>query len=68
MGIKERPEGDGYEVCKRLKSYEETRDIPVIFITAMSEVEDETRGFDLGAVDYIAKPISPPIVKVRLGI
>lgn len=60
------PELDGYEVCRRLKASERTRDIPVIFVTAMGEVEDETRGFDLGAVDYITKPISPPIVAARV--
>ena len=60
------PGMDGYEVCRRLKRQEETNDIPVIFITAKSEVADEAKGFDLGAVDYIAKPISPPIVKARI--
>ena len=47
------PEMDGYEVCARLKADTKTRDIPIIFITAMSEAEDETKGLDLGAVDYI---------------
>ena len=60
------PEMDGYEVCKRLKAYPATRRIPVIFLTAMAEVEDETRGLSLGAVDYITKPISPPIVLARV--
>ena len=60
------PEMDGYEVCKRLKAEAGTRDIPVIFITARSEVEDETRGLELGAVDYITKPISPPVVQARV--
>jgi putative two-component system response regulator len=60
------PGMDGYEVCRRLKAEEETRAIPVIFVTAMSEVGDETRGFELGAVDYITKPISPPIVEARV--
>jgi putative two-component system response regulator len=60
------PHVDGYEVCRRLKSDTRTRDIPVIFLTAMSEVEDERKGFDLGAVDYITKPISPPIVLARV--
>ncbi|HEY5975607.1 MAG TPA: two-component system response regulator [Geobacteraceae bacterium] len=60
------PELDGYEVCARLKADVMTRDIPVIFLTAKSEVEDETRGFGLGAVDYITKPISPPIVLARV--
>ena len=57
---------DGYEVCKRLKSDATTYDIPVIFLTAKAEVEDETKGLDLGAVDYITKPISPPILKARV--
>ena len=57
---------DGYEVCRHLKDNPATRDIPVIFITAKSEVEDETKGFSLGAVDYITKPISPPIVQARI--
>jgi len=60
------PEMDGYEVCQRLKDNESTRDIPVIFVTAMGEVEDETRGLELGVVDYITKPISPPIVLARI--
>ena len=60
------PEMDGYEVCKRIKAYPATRRIPVIFLTAMAEVEDETRGLSLGAVDYITKPISPPIVLARV--
>jgi putative two-component system response regulator len=60
------PEMDGYEVCKRLKSYPQTKRIPVIFLTAMAEVQDETKGLALGAVDYITKPISPPIVMARV--
>ena len=60
------PEMDGYEVCKRLKSDPETREIPVIFLTGQTEVEDETRGFDVGAVDYIHKPFSPAVVKARV--
>ena len=60
------PEMDGYEVCKRLKADPRTRDIPVIFLTAKSEIEDETHGLELGAVDYITKPISPPIVLARV--
>ena len=50
------PEMDGYEVCERLKGDPETADIPVIFITAMTETVNKTRGFELGAVDYITKP------------
>lgn len=60
------PEMDGYEVCRRLKAEERTRHIPVVFLTAKSEVADETLGFSLGAVDYITKPISPPIVLARV--
>lgn len=57
---------DGYEVCRLLKNDDRTRNIPVIFVTAISEVMDETRGFRLGAVDYITKPFHPPIVKARV--
>ena len=57
---------NGYEVCERLKANPATRAIPIIFVTAMSEVEDETRGLELGGVDYVTKPISPPIVKARI--
>ena len=60
------PDMDGYEVCLRLKSNPATAKIPVIFVTAKTEVEDETMGFELGAVDYITKPISPPIVLARV--
>ena len=56
----------GYEVCEQLKADPETRDIPVIFLTAMTAVEDEKKGLELGAVDYITKPISPPIVLARV--
>ena len=57
---------DGYEVCRRLKADTRTQDIPVIFLTAKTEVEDEQMGFDVGCVDYITKPISPPIVLARV--
>jgi diguanylate cyclase (GGDEF)-like protein len=60
------PDMDGFEVCKRIKSDERTAKIPVIFVTAREEVNDETRGFDVGGVDYIAKPIRPPIVRARV--
>lgn len=60
------PEMDGYEVCRRIRENPDTRETPVIFVTAKSEVEDETKGFELGAVDYITKPISPPIVLARV--
>jgi putative two-component system response regulator len=61
------PVMDGYETCRHLKANTETRDIPVIFLTAKAEVEDEMRGFELGAVDYITKPISPPVVMARVN-
>lgn len=61
------PDMDGYEVCKQLKQNPLTREIPVIFLTVKSEVADEVKGFELGAVDYILKPISPPIVKARVA-
>ena len=60
------PDMDGYEVCKRLKDEEQTHDIPIIFVTAKGETEDETNGFRVGAVDYIVKPVSTPIVKARV--
>jgi DNA-binding response OmpR family regulator len=60
------PDMDGYEVCRELKSSSLTASIPVIFITAKSEVEDEKLGFSLGAVDYITKPFNPDIVKTRI--
>jgi putative two-component system response regulator len=60
------PEIDGYEVCRQLKRNPETSKIPVIFITAKSEIQDEELGFSLGACDYITKPVSPPIVSARV--
>ena len=60
------PEMNGYEVCRHLKNDEKTRDIPVIFVTAMNEIGDETKGFDVGGVDYITKPISPRTVRARV--
>ncbi len=60
------PHMDGYEVCRRLKADPTTSEIPVIFVTAMDDTNDERRGFDLGAVDYITKPISPTIVDARV--
>ncbi|MEH6460843.1 response regulator [Chitinimonas sp. JJ19] len=60
------PEMDGYEVLRRLQADGATRDIPVIFLTAMSASEDEKIGLDLGAVDYITKPINPAIVLARV--
>jgi serine phosphatase RsbU (regulator of sigma subunit) len=60
------PGMDGYEVCTRLKADGSTRDIPVIFLTGQTEATDETRGFDVGAVDYIHKPFSPSVVAARV--
>ena len=60
------PEIDGYEVCRQLQADERTRDIPIIFLTARNEASDEQLGLELGAVDYITKPISPPIVLARV--
>ncbi len=60
------PEMDGYEVCRTLKSGSETKDIPVIFITAMDDDKDETRGLDMGAIDYITKPFSRAVVQARV--
>jgi len=57
---------DGYDVCRQLKANVETANIPVIFVTAKSEIKDEEQGFALGAVDYITKPVSPPIVLARV--
>lgn len=61
------PDIDGYEVCRRLKEDESTRHIPIIFITVKGTVEEETRGLEMGAVDYITKPFSPAIVKARVA-
>jgi adenylate cyclase len=60
------PDMDGYEVMRRLRKNPATAGIPVIFLTALSSVEEEQFGLDLGAVDYIAKPISPPVVLARV--
>ncbi len=60
------PVMDGYEVCRQLKLDPKTRDIPVIFLTAKTADEDEERGLVLGAIDYISKPISLPIVMARV--
>lgn len=56
----------GYEVCERLKSSAATAAIPVIFVSALSDAQDETRGFEVGAVDYITKPLSAPVVRARV--
>jgi len=59
------PGMDGYEVCRRLKANAATREIPVIFVTARDGVEDQIRGLDAGAVDFITKPVHAPIVRAR---
>lgn len=61
------PVMDGFEVCRRLKDDPITRDIPIIFLTALNDDSDEARGLELGAVDYITKPFNPHIVKTRVG-
>lgn len=60
------PDINGYELCRMLKSAPETENIPVIFLTAFASAVDEAVGLEAGAVDYIAKPINPPIVRARV--
>jgi diguanylate cyclase (GGDEF)-like protein len=60
------PNMNGFEVCTKLKEEKKTRNIPIIFISAMDDESDETKGLELGAVDYIKKPFSLPIVKARV--
>jgi diguanylate cyclase (GGDEF)-like protein len=60
------PEMDGYEVCRRLKSHRPTEHIPVVFLTAKKEAEEEEKGFLIGASDYIVKPFKPTVVRVRI--
>lgn len=60
------PDASGYEICEQLKRDEKTGRIPIIFITAVSSVGHEAKGLELGAVDYIAKPFSIPLVKARI--
>src|SRR6516225_756295 len=60
------PEMDGYEVCSRLKADPSTREIPVIFLTGQTSADDETHGFEVGAVDYVHKPFSPAVVRARV--
>jgi putative two-component system response regulator len=60
------PDVDGYEVCRLLKSDPETRDIPIIFLTGMASLQDKTKGFELGAVDYITKPFEIREVRARV--
>ncbi|PMQ04448.1 Cyclic di-GMP phosphodiesterase response regulator RpfG [Dyella sp. AD56] len=57
----------GFDVCRQLKTNGKTRDIPVIFLTSLNATEDETRGLVLGAVDYITKPVNPPVVMARVA-
>lgn len=61
------PEMDGYEVCKRIKSEDSTKNIPVIFITGNEREDDEIYGFKIGAVDYITKPFNPVVVNARVN-
>ncbi|MDY0268037.1 response regulator [Trichloromonas sp.] len=60
------PDMDGYEVCRRLKQSPETCDIPILFVTVLNDTEDEAKGLELGAVDYITKPIAPAVVQARV--
>lgn len=60
------PKMNGYEICKKIKANNKTRNIPIIFLTVKTDVDDETKGFEAGAVDYITKPISPPVLKARV--
>ena len=60
------PGMDGFEVCRKLKENEQFRDIPVIFITALDQPEDESKGLVLGAVDYVTKPFNPDLVRLRV--
>ncbi|MBV2236031.1 MAG: response regulator [Sterolibacterium sp.] len=60
------PDMDGYAACAVLKADPRTRAIPVIFVTALNDSQDETRGFDVGCVDYVTKPISPSVVRARI--
>jgi diguanylate cyclase (GGDEF)-like protein len=60
------PDMDGYEVCASLKATPKTQDIPIVFITAMNQEEEESKGLNAGGIDYITKPIRPSIVKARV--
>ena len=60
------PDMDGYEVCTKLKADQKTANIPVIFVTALTSDEDEAKGLELGAVDYITKPFNPALVRMRV--
>jgi diguanylate cyclase (GGDEF)-like protein len=60
------PDMDGYVVCSYLKADEKTRDIPVIFVTSMDHEDDESRGLEVGGIDYLTKPLRPSIIKARI--
>jgi putative two-component system response regulator len=60
------PGMNGYQVCKHLKENRDTKEIPIIFLTAKTSIEDEQHGLELGAIDYIFKPVSPPIIRARI--
>ena len=60
------PDMDGYEVCRLLKADPATQDVPIIFVTGLSETTDETRGLEAGAIDYITKPFVPAVVRMRV--
>lgn len=60
------PEMDGYQICAILRELPDTRDIPIIFVSALGEEKDEARGLEMGAIDYFIKPLSPPIVRARV--
>lgn len=62
------PGMDGFEVCRQLKEYEETRRIPVIFVTGRDDEVNEDKGFKLGAVDYVTKPFKPALVQARVRL
>jgi CheY-like chemotaxis protein len=61
------PELDGFQVCKRLKQHEKTRDIPVVMLTAKAEAKDVTRAFNSGAVDYVVKPYDPTVLQQKVA-
>jgi putative two-component system response regulator len=60
------PEPDGHAICRKLRLLPEMTDVPIVFLTSLDSMEDETKGLALGAIDYIAKPFSPPIVLARV--
>ena len=61
------PDIDGLDVCEQLKSNPETSGIPIVFLTGLEDATDQEKGFELGADDYITKPVSPSVVKARVG-